>query len=196
MKVIAFHGIHTASGDAVVPRLFPFLAPQPVIYPDYGWIAAVESRRINPVIAGAVRPFIDKDDILVGHSNGCSVIDELLQAGVDCQGVIYINGALTTTFLLPKSVKFAHVYWNPGDDYTILAMIGAAEGLVALDWGELGHSGYKGSDPRVTLNVNCGAPTDPALPVVDGHSNIFCPDKIAAWGPVIGKNLKGALNAS
>src|SRR5208282_1489437 len=150
----AFHGIHTASGQSAMTALFPYLG-EPVAWHDYGWIAALESRRINPVVAGSVRPCISPDDVLIGHSNGCAIIYELIQGGSWPRGVVFINGALRPDFILPKSVKWAHVYWNAGDDYVLLATVGAAEGLVDPSWGDLGHTGYTGADPRVT-NYNCG----------------------------------------
>ncbi len=187
----ALHGIHTASGSTVMPALFAYL-PQKVQYPDYGFILAIETRRINPAIAGALLPYIGPEDILIGHSNGCAVIYELLQSGLNPRGVVFINGALRTDFILPTKCQFAHVYFNAGDDITILAMAGAEEGLVDPCWGQLGHSGYSGSDHRV-INVDCG--NTQKMPVVSGHSEIFCPGKIEAWGPFIGDLIIDACAA-
>lgn len=188
MKLHLVHGIHTATGDPAVQRLLPFLTGwDEVVYPDYGYILAVETKRINPVIVGCLKPYIGPDDVMIGHSNGCAAIYDLLQAGVKMKGVVFLNGALRQDVTLPDCVKFCHVYFNEGDDITEVAQAAARLGVsVDANWGQMGHAGYLGTDPRVE-NFNCGSvATSPAnLPLLDGHSDLFTPGKVEAWGPFV-----------
>lgn len=188
MKIHLLHGIHTPTGDPVVKSLISYLQKvvPSVMFPDYGWIAALETRRINPVVVGTLLPFVEPGDILVGHSNGCAIIYDMLQQGAQPSGVVLIDGALKSNFVLPACVKFAHVYWNAGDDVTIVAELAEKMPLSLVDknWGDLGHEGYKGSDARVTINEDCGKAA--GEPSVDGHSTIFT---YPGWETVIAQNI-------
>jgi hypothetical protein len=189
------HGIRTPERDKVVPGLIPYLKELGAVsYPDYGYILAVETRRINPVIVGSILPYIMPGDVLVGHSNGCAVIMHLLDVGISPAGIVFINGALKNNFTLPERVPFAHVYFNAGDDITEVAEVAEAFAGTPVDeyWGDLGHVGYTGADKRVT-DFNCGA-TGSQMPVVDGHSDIFSIGKIEKWGPFIAEQLREALH--
>lgn len=190
MNLHALHGIHTPTNDPEVESLLPFLAPLGVVrYPDYGYILAVETKRINPVIAGSVAPYVGEDDVMVGHSNGCAVIYDLLQMGVKMKGVVFVNGALRQDITLPPCVKFAHVYYNAGDNITEIARCAEMLAISPVDavWGEMGHAGYIGTDPRVK-NFDCSNTI--GLPAISGHSDIFTPAHIAAWGPFIKKQIE------
>lgn len=191
------HGIRTAPGKSNVPKLIPYLElVDEVVYPDYGFIEAIETRRVNPIICGTMTPYIKPNDVLVGHSNGCAVILDMLEAGVKAHGIVFINGALKQDFVLPACVKYCSVYFNVGDDITEVARF--AENLpvspVDTNWGSLGHGGYIGFDPRVA-NINCGAvATAPAgLPLVNGHSDIFSDINLPKWGPYIAGRIKEEL---
>lgn len=184
------HGIHTGAGDPAVPALIPFL-PGPHKYPDYGWIAAIETRRINPAVIGSLIPYIEPEDVLIGHSNGCAIAYQIARE-VKVRGLIFINGALRTDIKIPAWVEFCHVYFNSDDNITRLAEFQADLPAALVDpmWGEMGHEGYVGSDQRVR-NFDCGM--TPSMPLVSGHSDIFSPEKIKTWGPFIRDELAGAL---
>lgn len=186
MAIHLAHGIHTSGSDQPPEALIPYL-PGTVFYPDYGWIAAVETRRLNPVIEGCIATYIGTGDILIGHSNGCAIIYDLLQRGAQPSGVVFINGALEQLFTLPACVQWCDVYFNAGDTITEAAKIAAQLGLVDLCWGELGHAGYAGSDRRVT-NINTGVTE--GFPAVNGHSAIFDSANLPAWGPYIAKRIE------
>ena len=186
MAIHLLHGIHTGGSDQPPEALLPYL-PGATFYPDYGWIAAVETRRLNPVIEGSIATYIGTGDILIGHSNGCAIIYDLLQRGVQPSGVVFINGALEQLFTLPPCVLWCDVYYNSGDTITEAAKIAAQLGLVDLCWGELGHAGYAGSDKRVT-NINTGAPE--GFPAVSGHSAIFDSANLPTWGSYIAKRIE------
>jgi pimeloyl-ACP methyl ester carboxylesterase len=192
MKVHFIHGIRT-DANSPVKGLIPYLhdAGFDVRYPDYGFELAVETRVFNPMLVGALLPYIEDGDVAIGHSNGCAIIYELLARYAPLRGVVFINGALEQDFTLPKWVSFAHVYWNPGDEITEAAKLGAELGVVDTDWGPLGHGGYLGDDPRVTRNPNCSATA--GLPLVSGHSDIFTPVKLSYWAPQLIGDLKTEL---
>lgn len=180
MKIHLVHGIHTA-GVSPVQGLIPFLtaAGFDVRYPDYGWIAGLETRFANPIICGALLPYIEPDDILIGHSNGCAIAYDLLsRRGAKVAGAIFINGALEQS--IAALAPWIDVYFNPGDNITEAAKLGAALHVTDTLWGMMGHAGYDGKDPAIT-NFNCGS--TPGMPVVSGHSDFFTPAKLAAWAP-------------
>lgn len=192
MKIHVLHGIHTAFNDPVVEELLPFLEGD-VRYPDYGYILAVETKRINPAIVGSVTPYIGADDVMIGHSNGCAIIYDLLRQGVKMAGLVLINGALRQDIVLPDCVKFCHVYFNAGDNITEVARAAEMLAISPVDpvWGQMGHAGYIGTDTRVT-NFDCGsvAVAPAGMPLVSGHSDIFTAAKIAKWGPFINARLQ------
>lgn len=175
------HGIHT-QGPSPVRGLIPYLnaAGFAVRYPDYGWIAGLETKLANPIICGTLQPYISPDDILIGHSNGCAIAYDLLQRGVKVAGAIFINAALERS--IARLAPWIDVYFNPGDDITQAAQIAERLGLVDKVWGEMGHAGYFGGDPLIS-SINCGSMQ--GMPSVSGHSDFFAPGKLAAWAPFL-----------
>lgn len=187
MRVHLIHGIHTGPVSQV-KNLIPYLeaAGLTVCYPDYGFILGLETRFVNPVIRGAMLPYIERGDVLIGHSNGCAVSYDLMSVGAPVAGAVFINGALQQSIARAPGVKFIDVYFNPGDDITLAAQFAQRLGIVDLVWGELGHAGYKGADASIS-NFNCGATKD--MPIVDGHSEFFSEPNLPAWGPFLAKRL-------
>ena len=176
------HGIHNAQGKSSTLGLIPYLkaAGFEVRFPDYGWIAGLETRIANPIICGSLLPYIQPNDLIVGHSNGCAIAYDLMRRGAKVAGAIFINGALEQS--ISALAPWTDVYFNSGDDITEAAKIGAAIGLTEKIWGEMGHAGYDGKDPSI-VNINCGATL--GLPAVSGHSDFFTPAKLAAWAPFL-----------
>jgi hypothetical protein len=183
------HGIHDA-GQTPIEGLIPYLAPYAVAYADYGFILGIETRLANPIIVGTLKPYVQPNDIFVCHSNGCAIAYDLMSKGVKVAGAIFINGALNAHFGRPTGCPWIDVYWNSGDTITEAARIGADLGIDDPSWGELGHSGYQGTDP-VIVNINCGATA--GLPPVSGHSDFF--NHLAAWGPYLANRLRTHLAA-
>ena len=181
------HGIHTG-GPSPIEGLIPYLTPYKVAYPDYGYILGVETREINPAVVGTLKPYIQPEDVLICHSNGCAIAYDLMSQGVKVAGAIFVNGALNARFDRPPGCGWVDVYWNSGDTITEAAKVGALLGIDDPSWGELGHSGYLGIDPLIA-NFNCGA--TPGMVAVSGHSDFFT--KLAAWGPFLVERLRGHL---
>jgi len=168
----------------VVEGLLPYLAAAGLIfvYPDYGWIAGLETRIVNPLIVRAILPYVQPDDLFIGHSNGCAIGYDLMRLGAPFAGGVFIDGALEQTIVRPPQVKWIDVYYNAGDEITEAAKVAEELGIVDPVWGELGHAGYAGTDAAIA-NIDCGR--TPGLPVVSGHSDIFTPEHLKSWGPYI-----------
>lgn len=182
-RVHLFHGIRSTPASPV-KGLIPYLTAQgwDVRYVEYGYELALETRFINPMLVGAVFPYIEAGDLAVGHSNGCALIYELMKRGAPFTGAAFINGALEQDIARVGQVGWIDCYWNPHDEITEAAKIGAELGIVDRDYGHLGGAGYLGGDDQIS-NINCGATQ--SMPAVSGHSDFFTPGKLAAWGPYL-----------
>jgi hypothetical protein len=190
VKIILIHGIHT-EGVSLVEGMIPYLSQWEVKYPDYGYILGVESRIVNPLIVGSIQPFVDPDDILIGHSNGCAIAYEIMRLGAKVAGAVFINAALQSNISRPATCPWLHVYYNPGDQITEAAQIAARLGIVDPIWGEMGHSGYSGTDKNI-ISTNCGA--TPPLPSVSGHSDFFSPHtNLAGWSTYVANDIKARI---
>jgi hypothetical protein len=89
-------------------------------------------------LASVVRP----GDILVGHSDGCNVIDEacwlLSSLNPDFRvRVVYINPALNSDKALAPIVDRALIFHTPSDKVVKWAAL-----LPWHDWGSMGNDGY------------------------------------------------------
>ena len=175
------HGIRTG-GTSPLEGLIPFLTGFEVAYPDYGYIFGLETAFVNSPIVGTLQPYIKPRDILIGHSNGCAIAYELMQRLPQIGGAVLINAALEQQIARPPGCPWIDVYFNEGDVITELAKLGAQIGITDSEWGDMGHGGYIGTDPRIR-NFDCA--NTPLLPVVLGHSDFFSPLKLAAWGPYL-----------
>jgi len=182
MRCHVVHGILDPLGKAGILKLVPLLqaAGFECLVPDYGFITAVEAKLINPSLVGTIRPYVLPGDLWIAHSNGCAIGYHLLAAGAPFGGMLLINPALQPNLSFPTGLRVI-VCSNKGDDATVLAQAGAQAGLLDPVWGEMGHTGYIGSNPDVQ---NLFADRCPPLPLVDGHGDIFTDAKFAgAWGP-------------
>lgn len=191
MKIHVLPGIHTGAVSSV-EGLLPYLKAFDVVWVDYGFILGIETRLVNPLIMHTMLPYINKGDLLVGHSNGAAIAYMLMQAGAPVGGCVFINGALEQRITRSVGVGFIDCFWNPGDDITEVADIGEKLGIDSPVWGPMGHGGYIGTDPAIT-NINCGVTA--GMPVVSGHSDFFTPSKLIAWGPYLAARIVGHLAA-
>lgn len=185
------HGIHT-QGAGSIGSLAPYLAAEGLesVEPDYGWIAGLESKLVNPIIVGCLLPYIGSGQVLIGHSNGCAVAYELLQRGAPAVGAVFINGALQREIFRPALVKAIDCYWNAGDSVTQVAELGEEIGILDHDWGEMGHAGPITSDGAIG-SFDCG--NTAGMPKVRGHSDFFTPANLTAWGPFLAKRVRAWL---
>ena len=172
MRVHLLHGIHTEGANQAPELLIPYLsaAGYDVRYPDYGFILAIESAVVNPIVVGSMLPYIALDDIVIGHSNGCAIAYDLMHTGAPFAGAVFINAALEQDIIRPVACKWIDVYFNSGDTITEAAKVAQQLHIVDANWGEMGHAGYAGKAPQIT-KIDCG--NSAPLPVVSGHSAIF-----------------------
>lgn len=145
-----------------------------VLIPTYGYLPAWVIglfQWLDRRIAESMSAFIREDDILLGHSNGGTLV-YLISQRVKVRGAVLLNPALEPDMV--PDASFIHCYHNNGDWMTQLSA------MVPFHlWGNMGTVGYIGEDPRVT-NIDQGNP--PAgLPILNGHSDVFEHGKVRPW---------------
>ncbi len=144
-----------------------------VILPTYGYLPALLIGLVqwfDRRIADSMASFIREDDILLGHSNGGTLV-YLITQQVKVKGAILVNPALDSSRI--PNADFIHVYYNKGDILTRISSI-----FPFHPWGDMGGMGYTGMDPRVT-NFDQG--NTPTLPTLNGHSDVFKRGKVRLW---------------
>lgn len=159
-----------------------------VLLPSYGFVPAVIAGLFGWVdrrIADSMSSFIHEDDILIGHSNGCT-LTYLITKHIKVRGTVLLNPALEPD-LVPNA-DFTHVYYTPTDWVTQLSA------MVPFNiWGDMGAKGYIGGDPRVR-NINESEPPLPTLPPLHSHSAILDPANVRPWACYISSQVLGELN--
>lgn len=177
-RVVLIHGVRLKSKEKnELKRLAPAFreAGFSVIVPSYGYMPAFLVglfQWLDNRIADSMASFICENDILLGHSNGGTLV-YLISQQVRLRGAILVNAALEVNDV--PNAQFVHVYYNNGDIVAKLSSI-----IPFHPWGEMGGVGYQGNDPRV-LNIDQANPPHPDLPSLDGHSDIFNPGKTTPW---------------
>ena len=140
-----------------------------VLVHNYGYALALTARFLNPNRAEKISKVVDPDDVLVGHSNGCTIAS-MIEKKQPVQGLILINAALDTDTEF-KNSEWVDIYFNRGDEVVHWSKI-----FIAHPWGEMGKVG-DGDKPHVT-NIDCG-------PDTWGHSALFDDKNLPFWGPFI-----------
>ena len=142
-----------------------------VVMLRYGYVlgrarTAFAVRKFAKCWAARTRP----GDVVIGHSNGCTLAFEMSHYGSLADTHVWINPSLDTDVVPGRSVRRVLVIYNPGD---WVVRIGAQ--LVRNSvWGPMGFRGYVangdpfGPDPRYT-SVEHG----------DGHSDWRKSDDLA-----------------
>lgn len=197
MRIHALHGIHTSPTSRRLRDMCPYIergADSPVVYHEYGDIWAVQTRMKNPGIARRLAKLIEPGDVLLGHSNGNAIWMRSLLEGAPARGLVILNGALEPDIEFPKPLDFVHAYWNPDDEVVPLTEVPIMR-RVFFDplWGEMGRTGYTGTDPRVAVNMNCSA--FDGMPHLKGHGAIIDPENYDTWGVEIGRRIATACLA-
>lgn len=124
---------------------------------------------------------------VIGHSNGCALM-ELASGHIrKCDSYSYIAPALESYNAPQNVVNRIHVWFNPEDGVLKLTEIVRHIPqwmFKRLSWGKMGITGYVGHDPRVTnhevtgYNLNWYEQHSAALI----HKNLHCPRIVAAIG--------------
>ena len=167
MKCHLVHGYNIKDGGAkTIDKRIPQLNYDEisVVQHDYGKLNIRGVLRRNKRIAAKIKPQLSSGDVAIGHSNGCAILVKALQKGAVIDKLILINPALDKHFEFPAGVNEIHVFHNKYDKAVV-----AAKWLRKLVfwrntflWGEMGNTGYKGNDNRVTNHV-----------LAKGHSAVF-----------------------
>ncbi|MFA5495177.1 MAG: hypothetical protein WC247_10400 [Porticoccaceae bacterium] len=187
MKAHLIHGFNVSDGGSdSIGKLAPFFALEgiDVIDHNYGWVGLLRLRWRNRKATRRILPHIAPGDILVGHSNGCLVCWELLEAGAPAGAVICIQPALRRDCPWPTHVPVLCLY-NPADWIVSLGRLWGRFISVANPisrrhgWGAAGRHGFDPA-PNIT-NWNTDTPPVPAR----GHAGLFHTRPLLHWGPRI-----------
>lgn len=182
MKIHFIHGIHPSQPGGTVAKLVPYFNAGQTwgLYNlkvhEYGAAYAVTSRFLNPGRAEYISQSVDPGDVIIAHSNGCSITN--LIGKYRTPGQVYlINPALDDDTEFSAGLGEIYVLYNSGDKAVPWAKI-----LFHHPWGDMGRDGYKGNDKRVR-NIDCG--NSIGLPRLSGHSALFAPGNIGPWAAYI-----------
>lgn len=185
-RVHIIHGIHSKGGGAPA-QLRPYFEAEgfDVSVYDYGWASGLLSRFSNGQRAKKIASHVAPRDILLGHSNG-GTLAWLVQKRVPVFGLILIHPALDEDKRF-RGARWVDVYHGERDHVVELSEWLGFFDLFKHPYGRLGRVGYQGKDPHVVsidderLTVNL-AQMPEALPPVTGHSEMFAPSHLPAWG--------------
>lgn len=170
----------------------------PVMIHDYGDWGLVATRN-NSNLARLIFPHVKEGDTLVGFSNGGAIIAHLERFGIRAKRIVLIQPALAKTWTPNKYARNITVFWNTGDNVTVLGKWWRRlTGFLPWrwqdqhNWGEMGDTGYTGHDARY-VQYQTDATGDDAhrnqenhfsLPKVSGHGT-WAKAKNAAWWDII-----------
>lgn len=190
MRVHLIHGIHSERGGATA-LLRPYFEREgfDVAVYDYGWATGIFSRFRNGSRARTIARQVGPDDILVGHSNG-GTLAYMVQDMVPVAGLVLIHPALDEDLSFPRA-RWVDVYHGDKDHVVELSEAMGFFDLFPHLYGRLGRVGYQGKDAHVVsiddekLTANLARMDEGELrrlPPVTGHSEMFEPAHLGAWG--------------
>jgi len=147
---------------------------------DYGEWDLLATRN-NYNLARLIFPYITDGDTLIGFSNGAALVAHLQAMGVCTPNIVLIQPALANTWRPNTMTKKVTVFWNPGDIATVAGKWWRrVTGILPWrwqekhKWGEMGHTGYVGNDPRYTqYRTDDGSVAE--MPEVSGHGRWSAP---------------------
>lgn len=128
----------------------------------YGYTQIFGALRRNRTIAVELAKQIDKayeayDEVVVlGHSNGCAIMELAANQIKKCDMYVYIAAALYSYSTPYPAVSKTDVWFNPRDGIIKLAEIGRHIPqwmFKRLQWGRMGLTGYQGYDASVRNHV-------------------------------------------
>ena len=157
---------------------------------DYGEWDLMATRN-NKNLARLIYPSIREGDTLVAFSNGAAIVAHLqaMPMRVATPRIVLIQPALSNKWVPNSYTQSVTVFWNAGDLATVAGKwwrrvtgIFPWRWKEKHHWGEMGHTGYVGSDPRYT-QIRTDQPSGD-LPAVSGHTH-WDDDENRAWREVI-----------
>ncbi|MCK5020027.1 MAG: hypothetical protein KAS32_23440 [Candidatus Peribacteraceae bacterium] len=109
----------------------------------YGLIGLLSALFWNKKRAKKLKRITQPDDILIGHSNGCTIIARAIEQGLNNQHIIFIHPALDKGWTPPKSFTGTiYVYHSENDMATELA-----SWIPLVMWGDMGGGGATSGHP-------------------------------------------------
>lgn len=183
------HGFNVADyGSATVGKLAPFFEERgfSVRVHGYRWTWLFTLRARNQRVAKALAEVVEPGDVLVGHSNGCAIIDQCLSRYAWRRGhgfgIIYINPALPREQPMPSGSDWLHVYSAKSDEPVVwgsrLRRWTSWLPWSSHPWGAMGAYGYVGDDPRVTQTYMDDRVEGRGI----GHSGVFEEPHLSLFG--------------
>jgi len=146
---------------------------------NYGYAVGLLTRYQNHERAMKLASIILPGDVVLGHSNGGTLIDLAANMGAPIEGAILLNPALDEDRVMPEQVKWVNLYPNRHD---VAVKISAL--FLAHQWGAQGHNGISREDARYTTTFTDDLhylSNGSELPMLKGHSDIIHPYNLPAW---------------
>jgi len=166
--IVLVHGYNVTHPAIGIGRLREEFARHgfPVVRYDTGKLSLVDVRAGNPNLAAGLLSMVrmadmhGQESILVGHSNGCALIDLADQLQWEQHMPVFTRAAYISPALDRKTdtgLERVDVFHTKSDDTVLWSRL-----LAFHPWGDMGRAGYSGRN-RSYINHD-------ATSVVHGHS--------------------------
>lgn len=194
-RVVIIHGIHSTSAMPWMHDLGQHFADagfEPVVW-TYGNVSAFTTRFKNPGRAIELHDMLLPGDVVVGHSNGCTLAYMAACLGAPIAGAVLLNPALARDKVMPENIQWVNLYTNAHDVAVAVSAAWSIGNLLpfipAHPWGAQGRDGLSVHDLRYRRWR-----TELGIPPIHGHSDILSADKLPYWGPHIVNQVKERLH--
>lgn len=186
MRAHLIHGFNVSDGgNASIGRLLPFFDrdDDTAIMHAYGWVGLIRLRWRNAKVTRRILPEVQDGDVLIGHSNGCLICWELVEAGARPGLVICVQPAMRRDTDWPPHVPVLCLY-NKRDWAVTLGrvwgrLVSVANPFKGMHgWGSAGRHGFTAGQSHVE-NWDTDIEPTPAR----GHSAVFHPPCLRWWAP-------------
>lgn len=175
------HGIKTGNPQRSTISFLKYILPNFYVkILEYGYLPAIAAPIISILNYFIVKELADKiwpNQIIIGHSNGCTIAHGISKS-LRVFGLVLINPALDSDVKFDDDLKFIHIYYSKKDRVTWLSKF-----VPFSKWGAMGTVGYQGEDPRVK-QWETG---------ID-HTDIGSAEIAMKWGPLIAANLNAEIS--
>lgn len=158
MTVHLIHGFNQKheNQQPAMAVLTPLIEEQghTVMVHDYGELNLLETSA-NDNLARLIFPSVRRGDVLIGFSNGAAIIAHLEEMMVSVPNIVLIQPALVNDWTPNAYCNEVTVFWNNGDKATVAGKWWRRVSNIfrrqdKSKWGQMGHTGYVGNDPRFT----------------------------------------------
>ena len=190
MTVYLLHGFNVAdAGKDTIGTLEPYLDFKDVIREDYGWVGLVRLVTVNRRTIRRLCEMLRPGDIIIGHSNGCWIANQIAHLYSHLGAVVCINPALRKDTTWPKELPVLCLHNKK--DYVVQMGRLWAELFTFFNpddmphgWGAAGRWGF---EQKSVINWDTNDESKWAV-TSTGHSGVFKSAKF--WGEHINDWLK------